>query len=69
MMGCSSLTTPLTTKTLTPSNLLEKCQDLPHLVKGADLGDLVEHDLAVIQLYNLCQLRHNELADYLNSDI
>lgn len=54
---------------LIPSSLLEKCQGLPHIAKGANLGDLVEHDLAIIQLYNLCQLRHNELADYLNRDI
>jgi len=64
LTGCASSTVASTPPTI-PANLTSPCQSLSFLQDKATMGDLLSHDVGVIEAYADCSARHKELGDLL----
>ena len=64
LTACSSLTGPSKRPTI-PANLTYPCQSLSFLPDKSNMGDLLSHDVGVIEAYADCATRHKALGDLL----
>lgn len=70
LLGCNTLTPPLQPqiKIDPPDILMLPCRPLPLLAANARMNDLIQHDIALIQIYGECQLQINSLQEWINKN-